>query len=49
MQWRRWWNKRQWRADNPETVQLPRPYTVHLLYWTAWAEPDGTIHFRDDI
>ena len=32
-----------------QTVQLPRPYMVHLLYWTAWAEPDGTIHFRDDI
>ena len=32
-----------------QTVQLPRPYAVHLLYWTAWAEPDGTLHFRPDI
>ncbi len=31
------------------TVMLPEPYWVHILYWTAWAEPDGTIHFRNDI
>ena len=22
---------------------------VHILYWTAWVEMDGTVHFRDDI
>jgi L,D-transpeptidase YcbB len=31
------------------TVRLRRPIPVHMLYWTAWAEPDGTIHFRPDI
>ncbi|MCJ7488290.1 MAG: L,D-transpeptidase family protein [Candidatus Aminicenantes bacterium] len=37
-------------ASNKElTVQLPKPYFVHLLYWTSWAEEDGTIHFRKDI
>lgn len=36
-------------GGSEQTIQLPRPYLVHLLYWTAWAEPDGTIHFRDDI
>lgn len=30
-------------------VPLRRPLPVHLLYWTAWAEADGTIHFRPDI
>lgn len=30
-------------------VTLPRPYQVHLQYWTAWVEEDGTIQFREDI
>ena len=30
-------------------VQLAEPVPVHLLYWTAWAESDGSIHYRDDI
>lgn len=32
-----------------QTVRLPEPVPVHLLYWTAWATRDGTIHFRGDI
>lgn len=32
-----------------EKVMLPRPEPIHLLYCTAWAEPDGTVHFRRDI
>jgi L,D-transpeptidase YcbB len=31
------------------TVTLPQPIPVHLLYWTAWSEHDGTIHFRADV
>jgi murein L,D-transpeptidase YcbB/YkuD len=22
---------------------------VHLLYWTAWVDPEGILQFRDDI
>jgi murein L,D-transpeptidase YcbB/YkuD len=22
---------------------------VHLLYWTAWVDEAGVIHFREDI
>ncbi len=37
--------------DSGETqiVRLPESIPVHLLYWTAWVDSDGTVHFRDDI
>jgi murein L,D-transpeptidase YcbB/YkuD len=31
------------------TIYLPKPEPIHLLYWTAWADADGTIQFRTDI
>jgi murein L,D-transpeptidase YcbB/YkuD len=32
-----------------QVVQLPTRIPVHLLYWTAWANEDGVVHFYKDI
>jgi murein L,D-transpeptidase YcbB/YkuD len=32
-----------------QTVRLAEPMPIHLLYWTAWADEDGSIQFRNDI
>lgn len=31
------------------TAHLPEPLPVHLVYRTAWVEPNGSVQFRDDI
>jgi murein L,D-transpeptidase YcbB/YkuD len=31
-----------------QRLALSRPITVYMLYWTAIAEADGTVHFRPD-
>jgi murein L,D-transpeptidase YcbB/YkuD len=36
-------------AGVERTVPLSNPIPVHILYWTAWANEDGTIHFRRDV
>jgi murein L,D-transpeptidase YcbB/YkuD len=36
-------------AGREETARLTKAIPVHLLYWTAWAEEEGTIQFRPDI
>ncbi len=37
------------RARAPLRLDLPRPVPIYLLYWTAWAEDDGPVHFRRDV
>ena len=32
-----------------KVVRLPEPLTVFLVYWTAWVEKEGMVHFRDDV
>ncbi|MFH1617136.1 MAG: peptidoglycan-binding protein, partial [Candidatus Margulisiibacteriota bacterium] len=32
-----------------KTISLPVPVPVHILYWTAWVNEDGSLEFRDDI
>ena len=36
-------------AGTTETVSLPRPIPVHILYWTAWVSDDGEVQFRRDV
>lgn len=37
------------RQPGEQTVPLPKPVPVHILYWTAWVEPDGAVQFRSDV
>jgi murein L,D-transpeptidase YcbB/YkuD len=32
-----------------QVVHLPTNIPVHLLYWTAWVNENGLVHFRRDI
>lgn len=32
-----------------QKIDLSRPIAVHILYWTAWVDPDGTVELRKDI
>lgn len=47
------WNpdriRREMEGVAEKTVLLPSEMPIHLLYWTAWVEADGSIHFRKDI
>lgn len=31
------------------TVRLASPLPVHIVYWTAWSDQEGVVHFRPDI
>lgn len=32
-----------------KTVTLQNPIPVHILYWTAWVDHEGAVHFNQDI
>jgi murein L,D-transpeptidase YcbB/YkuD len=32
-----------------KAVSLPEPVAVHVLYWTAWVDEEGTLQFRQDV
>lgn len=32
-----------------KTISIPKPLPVHILYFTAWVEEDGSIEFRPDV
>jgi murein L,D-transpeptidase YcbB/YkuD len=36
-------------SGETQRVPLKRAIPVYVLYWTAFADPDGTVEFRDDI
>ena len=37
---------RGWRSQG---IALNEPFPVHLVYFTVWPEPDGTLRFYDDV
>lgn len=36
-------------ASGERSVSVPEPLPIHILYWTAWMDDDGRVHFRNDI
>jgi murein L,D-transpeptidase YcbB/YkuD len=37
------------KANREQTIIIPEPIDVHLLYWTTWVDDDGSVHFCKDI
>jgi murein L,D-transpeptidase YcbB/YkuD len=35
--------------QHEQVVHVATPLPVYLLYWTAWADADGHVHFRPDL
>jgi murein L,D-transpeptidase YcbB/YkuD len=36
-------------SGTQQVVSLAEQIPVHILYWTAWGDKEGRIHFRNDL
>jgi len=36
-------------AEKEKQVPLKAHFPIHLIYWTAWADKDGNLQFREDV
>jgi L,D-transpeptidase YcbB len=47
------WNRDKFRKAldtmKEQSIRLPVPVPVHLLYWTVFVDKDGVVQFRNDI
>jgi murein L,D-transpeptidase YcbB/YkuD len=37
------------KEEEPWRVDLNKTMPVYVLYWTAWVDDGGLVHFRDDV
>jgi murein L,D-transpeptidase YcbB/YkuD len=37
------------RRGTTQSITLPEPVPVYLVYWTAWVDEEGRVQFRNDI
>ena len=47
--WRNGAIERAIREGSQQAIRLPQAIPVHILYWTAWADAQGELNFREDI
>ncbi|MDO9694174.1 MAG: L,D-transpeptidase family protein [Candidatus Latescibacteria bacterium] len=47
--WPRWRIAEAMGSGREQAVRVPAPIPIHLLYWTAWVDRQGTVVFRPDI
>jgi murein L,D-transpeptidase YcbB/YkuD len=47
------WTPERLRAEiasgRKQSVRLPAPLPIHVVYFTAWVDGAGTLHFRNDV
>ncbi|ALC15220.1 murein L,D-transpeptidase YcbB/YkuD [Desulfuromonas soudanensis] len=36
-------------AEEPQRIDLLRPWPIHILYFTAWSDEEGEVNFRRDL